>query len=117
MNELEPAALVNAKDLSGNDETPSNILPPTRRPTWQILITACVMGLFFGVFFDKSHVFEPANIRGQFVFKRWIMLKMFLGAVSSSSFAFAAASKLFPARFNSVRQQFGGACKVTPNST
>jgi hypothetical protein len=42
---------------------------------------------------------------------------MFLGAVSSSSFAFAAASKFFPARFNSVRQQFGGACKVTPNST
>jgi hypothetical protein len=104
------------KDIM-NDEGGNNTLLPTARPTWQILATACAMGLCFGIFFDKSHVFEPANVRGQFVFKRWIMSKMFLGAVSSSSFAFAATSKVCPARFNAVRQQFGGACKVQNKNT
>ena len=47
-----------------------------------ILLTTAVatcMGIWFGFMFEKSRVFEPASIRGQFLLTRWIMLKMFFG--------------------------------------
>lgn len=37
----------------------------------QVLGTSLIMGLFFGTFFQKTHVYEPYVIRGQFVFTSW----------------------------------------------
>ena len=48
------------------------------------------MGLVFGALFEKSHVYEPMAIRGQFNFERWIMMKMFMGAVAGSCGSFAS---------------------------
>ena len=36
------------------------------------------MGVVFGFLFEKSHVYEPQAIRGQFNFEVWIMMKMFM---------------------------------------
>jgi hypothetical protein len=41
-----------------------------------VLAISALMGFIFGFCFEKSRVFEPMVIRGQFVFERWIMLKM-----------------------------------------
>ncbi len=40
------------------------------------LLGSAVMGLWFGFLFEKSHVYEPASIRGQFNFEKWIMMKV-----------------------------------------
>ena len=38
-------------------------------------------GFIFGYLFERSHVYEPSNIREQFFFTKFVMLKMFLGAM------------------------------------
>ena len=39
------------------------------------------MGILFGLSFYKSHVYEPSIIRAQFLFRRFVMLKVFFGAM------------------------------------
>lgn len=70
------------------------------------LVAATLMGLVFGFLFEKSHVYEPASIRGQFNFERWVMLKMFMGAVAGSCVAFSIISVVAPERFDAVRRSF-----------
>ena len=41
-----------------------------------VVVTSGLMGLIFGTTFAKSHVFEPYLIRAQFIFLRFVMLKM-----------------------------------------
>jgi hypothetical protein len=48
----------------------------TSLPVHVVLAISALMGFIFGFCFEKSRVFEPVVIRGQFVFERWIMLKM-----------------------------------------
>ena len=69
------------------------------------LLAAVVMGLVFGSVMDLGKVTNPIVIRQQFIFQRFIMLKMFLGAAGSSAFCFALLSKLSPRRFHVARQQ------------
>ena len=64
------------------------------------------MGLVFGALFEKSHVYEPMAIRGQFNFEKWIMMKMFMGAVAGSCGSFAILSAAAPAKFAAVRAGF-----------
>ncbi|CAD5124400.1 DgyrCDS12685 [Dimorphilus gyrociliatus] len=48
-----------------------------------LILFACVCaGFVFGWCLEKSRVFEPNSIRQQMIFKRWIMLKVFLTAVA-----------------------------------
>lgn len=70
--------------------------------------TAVVMGLIFGAMFQKSHVYEPIVIRSQFIFARWIMLKMFLAAVGMSMlvFSFLMQTRLGRERLSWVRRAF-----------
>jgi uncharacterized membrane protein YedE/YeeE len=70
------------------------------------LPTAALMGTVFGFLFEKSHVYEPTAIRGQFNFEKWIMIKMFMGAVAGSCTSFALLSIFFPAKFAAVRAGF-----------
>lgn len=70
------------------------------------LFTASCMGICFGFLFEKSHVYEPQAIRGQFNFERWIMMKMFMGAVTASCFSFVLLSVFAPQRFETVRLNF-----------
>lgn len=64
------------------------------------------MGLVFGVVMDLAKVTNPVVIREQFIFQRFIMLKMFLGAAGGSGFFFAILSKVAPRRFEVARAGF-----------
>lgn len=48
-----------------------------------LVILGLVMGLVFGVALEKSRVMEPGIIVGQFQFRTFIMLKMFLTATAT----------------------------------
>lgn len=45
-------------------------------------------GFLFGFFFERSHVYEPSNIREQFFFTQFVMLKMFMGAMVGACVSF-----------------------------
>ena len=56
-----------------------------------ILLTICLglaMGIIFGLALEKSRVFEPGIIIGQFQFRNFIMLKVFLSAIITSTIVF-----------------------------
>jgi hypothetical protein len=45
-------------------------------------------GIWFGFFFERSRVYHPESVRYQFIFKRWILLKMFMGACFGAAMTF-----------------------------
>eukprot|EP00485_Elphidium_margaritaceum_P019030 CAMPEP_0202726294 /NCGR_PEP_ID=MMETSP1385-20130828/184539_1 /ASSEMBLY_ACC=CAM_ASM_000861 /TAXON_ID=933848 /ORGANISM="Elphidium margaritaceum" /LENGTH=593 /DNA_ID=CAMNT_0049392511 /DNA_START=29 /DNA_END=1809 /DNA_ORIENTATION=+ len=61
---------------------------PTR-----FLITVC-MGVVFGFALNRGRVFEPAVIMDQFLFTRWIMMKMFLSAAATSTLCISLMKEL-----------------------
>ena len=68
-----------------------------------ILLTIClglVMGIVFGIALEKSRVFEPGIIIGQFQFRNFIMLKVFLTAIMTSLIVFAVFFGLGYERLN-----------------
>lgn len=54
-----------------------------------MIVIGLVMGLVFGVALEKSRVFEPGMIVGQFQLSTFIMLKMFLTASATGMVALA----------------------------
>ena len=62
------------------------------------------MGLLFGLAFYKSHVYEPQIIRGQFLFRRFIMLKVFFGAMGMGALIFAALTYMKVEAMEQVRK-------------
>eukprot|EP00561_Arcocellulus_cornucervis_P013022 CAMPEP_0185803680 /NCGR_PEP_ID=MMETSP1322-20130828/2792_1 /TAXON_ID=265543 /ORGANISM="Minutocellus polymorphus, Strain RCC2270" /LENGTH=418 /DNA_ID=CAMNT_0028499589 /DNA_START=103 /DNA_END=1355 /DNA_ORIENTATION=+ len=73
-------------------------------PSWpSTIFTSVLMGLAFGLAFYKSHVFEPASIRGQFLFLKFIMLKVFFGAMGTGALLLAALSYLNFPQFASLQ--------------
>ena len=77
--------------------------------TWAYVASfyAC-LGFIFGFAFEKSDVFAPVSIRGQFTFEHWAMFKMFFAALSASCFSWCLARKITPIRFALVRAAFLG---------
>ena len=55
-------------------------------PLLSALAASVCMGLIFGGAMDLAKVTLPIVIREQFIFQRFIMLKMFLGAAGFSAF-------------------------------
>eukprot|EP00729_Bicosta_minor_P023690 gene23690-11518_t len=78
------------------------------RPWYSIVIATVFMALLFGTAFAKSHVFEPSVIRDQFLFKRWLMLKMFLGAMSMSAFCLSLLGACSSTKFEIARTMWAG---------
>eukprot|EP00547_Thalassionema_nitzschioides_P001785 CAMPEP_0194216106 /NCGR_PEP_ID=MMETSP0156-20130528/18313_1 /TAXON_ID=33649 /ORGANISM="Thalassionema nitzschioides, Strain L26-B" /LENGTH=403 /DNA_ID=CAMNT_0038944795 /DNA_START=39 /DNA_END=1247 /DNA_ORIENTATION=+ len=75
-------------EIKREDHTPSK-----SAISWPLTIFASsFMGIFFGLAFYKSHVFEPQIIRGQFLFQRFIMLKVFFGAMGTGALLLAFLS-------------------------
>lgn len=54
------------------------------------VVTGLLMGLVFGLALEKSRVFEPGMMIGQFQLRNWIMLKVFLTAVATGLVVLAA---------------------------
>ena len=72
-------------------------------PLLSALAASVCMGLIFGGVMDLAKVTLPIVIREQFIFQRFIMLKMFLGAAGFSALVFAILSKVAPQRFEIAR--------------
>lgn len=53
-----------------------------------LILGGIVCGVVFGFAFEKSRVLEPAIIVGQFQFRRFTMLKVFLTAIATSASVF-----------------------------
>jgi len=68
------------------------------------ILVVIAMGFLFGFFFERSHVYEPFVIREQFIFKTFIMLKMFMGAVCGACLSFFIWYKIDPERMAKVRE-------------
>lgn len=96
-----------AEDPAGGKETDSSADAPAAGENYCLgLSVAAAMGVIFGGLFEKSHVFEPQMMRGQFIFERWIMIKMFMGAITGSAIAFSLLSVAAPSNFSAVRASF-----------
>lgn len=96
----ESTALVGQKKK--NEPTPSQGETP---PSWAVVIVvSSIMGCLFGLAFYKSHVYEPQIIRGQFLFTRFVMLKVFFGAMGVGALIFSAMSHFGVQAFEQVRQ-------------
>jgi len=70
-------------------------------------IISTLIGFFFGYAMEKSKVYEPKAIRQQMIFKKFIMLKMFLTALTISTlsvFIIALAfKKIYEPLFKSAK--------------
>ncbi len=77
-----------------------------------VILTSVLMGLIFGTTFAKSHVFEPYLIRAQFIFMRFVMLKMFLSAMGTGAICLAIVSKVSPGKFERCRKAWESVTKT-----
>jgi len=77
-----------------------------------VIVTSGLMGLIFGTTFAKSHVFEPYLIRAQFLFMRFVMLKMFLSAMGTGAICLAIVSKVSPGKFERCRKAWESVTKT-----
>jgi uncharacterized membrane protein YedE/YeeE len=74
-------------------------------------LVASVCGLIWGIVFEKSRVFEIGSIRGQFLFERFVMLKLFMSAMGVSAFAITLTALKNPALFDEIRDKFRAGCQ------
>ena len=72
------------------------------------LVSCALMGVVFGIALEKGRVVDPIAMQGQFIFRRWFMMKFFFSGVASSMMVFAACSWLFPDRFRLIRSDKTG---------
>lgn len=49
-----------------------------------LIFYGLVFGLIFGIAFEKSHVYKPDVLIGQFLFKDFTMIKVFVSAIITS---------------------------------
>ena len=92
------ATTTSAKDASTSPSSSS----PLRILTDLVLVM--IMGFCFGFLFERSHVYEPTMIRQQFLFQKWVMIKMFMGAVAGACLSFYIWHKVDPDRIKAIRQ-------------
>ena len=71
-----------------------------------LFLTAICMGLLFGAAMERGKVTPPITIRKQFIFQRFVMLKMFLSASAFGSICFLFLSIVLPTRCEPVRAKF-----------
>lgn len=64
------------------------------------LVLGLGMGIAFGFILEKSRVFEPEMIIGQFQFRKFIMLKVFLSAIVTGLFIYSCFFSLGFERLN-----------------
>jgi uncharacterized membrane protein YedE/YeeE len=73
-----------------------------------VFTVAILMGAVFGLVMELSKVTNPSSIRGQFLFEKFLMLKMFLAAAALSAFSFGVLSLVKPVAFEAARKEFLG---------
>ena len=86
-DEPEPSPDISTgSDSAGETDMPSQ---KSRSSTCKLLakiVVSVLVGVVFGYVSEKGRVFEPRSIRHQMVFKKMIMLKMFISALATGMF-------------------------------
>eukprot|EP01028_Stygiella_incarcerata_P000058 TRINITY_DN1009_c0_g3_i1.p1 TRINITY_DN1009_c0_g3~~TRINITY_DN1009_c0_g3_i1.p1 ORF type:complete len:437 (-),score=122.29 TRINITY_DN1009_c0_g3_i1:473-1783(-) len=78
------------KDTSEVQKPAGPPKPPSLNvPAYKYIPVGLVMGLIFGFAIGKSRVFAPEMIVRQLILQKWIMMKMFLMAIGTSSLGVA----------------------------
>jgi len=81
-----------------------------QKMTWmtamKVIVVSGGMGLAFGTAMESGKVTLPIVIRQQFLFQRFIMLKMFLSAAGMSAFVLALLDILAPKKLAAARAEF-----------
>jgi len=96
----KPTTYGSIPSSSNTTSRTSTVSPPSW--TWTI-IASVLMGILFGLAFYKSHVYEPQMIRGQFLFQKFVMLKVFFGAMGTGAIGLAILSMAKIPQFASAR--------------
>ncbi len=65
-----------------------------------IILLGTIMGTMIGIIFEKSRVIDPEQLVGQFQFKRFTMLKVFLSAIATSLIVYCAFNLFGYGRLN-----------------
>ncbi len=65
-----------------------------------IIFLGIAMGTMVGIIFEKSKVIDPEQLIGQFQFKRFTMLKVFLSAIATSLIIYFVFNSLGYGRLN-----------------
>ncbi|GMH55238.1 hypothetical protein TL16_g01857 [Triparma laevis f. inornata] len=86
------------------------VAPPSKLNLAASYLISILCGTLWGFVFEKSRVFEVRSIRGQMVFERWVMLKMFMGAMGLSAFALSYTAAMKPKEFEKLREKFKDEC-------
>lgn len=92
---------------------PPESTPPPPNPLNHVrsIILASAAGIVWGITFEKSRVFEIRAIRGQMVFERFVMLKMFMAAMGISAFCIATVGAFKPELvYRTIRTKFRVGC-------
>eukprot|EP00494_Astrolonche_serrata_P028323 UN28589 len=105
MADLEPTGLKKPEDAPA---------PMSFLHILLVVFCSATCGLVFGSMLTKSRVFEPNNIRGVFLFKKWLMLKIFLSAMGSGAICLALLSKVMGDYFETCRRKW---CSIPFGST
>ena len=95
------------KTKQKNDKTnveikPENNLTNKCKPILECCIKyliSLVLGFLFGYAMEKAKVYEPKAIRQQMIFRRFIMLKMFLSAFATSTLSIFLAALIFKKQY------------------
>ncbi|CAF5181824.1 unnamed protein product, partial [Rotaria sp. Silwood1] len=82
----------NRRDVSTNDDSNSIEKSDKTKNTKSSngitdvvqIVSASALGITFGILMNKANVYLAPIIRDQMLFKRFTMIKMFLGAVGAS---------------------------------
>eukprot|EP00055_Hartaetosiga_balthica_P012073 m.57441 g.57441 ORF g.57441 m.57441 type:complete len:462 (-) comp7827_c2_seq1:257-1642(-) len=77
----------------------------------QAIVASILMGFVFGFVFEKSRAFEPENIRKQFIFEKFLMLKMFTGAMAASAASILLVYIFNRKLFEKISHTFHGCSK------
>ncbi|KAL9178476.1 hypothetical protein ACHAXT_001814 [Thalassiosira profunda] len=92
-----------AAEVSNNNKMAPK--PPPPQHAWTtVVLASSIMGALFGLAFYKSHVYEPQVIRGQFLFQRFVMLKVFFGAMGIGALIFSTMSYMKVKAMADVRE-------------
>eukprot|EP01028_Stygiella_incarcerata_P013418 TRINITY_DN82288_c0_g1_i1.p1 TRINITY_DN82288_c0_g1~~TRINITY_DN82288_c0_g1_i1.p1 ORF type:complete len:399 (+),score=99.88 TRINITY_DN82288_c0_g1_i1:114-1310(+) len=81
---------------------------PSPKLQWSLLVLSFIMGIVFGCALQKGQVVQPNVIVSQFLFRKFVMMKMFLSAVASSLTCIALVSVVpfFKKAWNESRKNF-----------
>ncbi|EKX36646.1 hypothetical protein GUITHDRAFT_117190 [Guillardia theta CCMP2712] len=96
------------KDLEAGSQHEMSVKEPSSWKWTNAMIASAIMGLIFGIAMELGKVTLPIVIREQFIFRRFIMLKMFLGASGASALFLAILSRVTPDQLQSARTEFMG---------